>query len=287
MRYLYFIFILIAFNSCRFFSKKKTEDIELARVFEYHLYQSDVTGIIPPKSSAKDSIETINSFITNWIKEKIILHKALENLTSDKIDFSKKLEDYKNSLIVYTYETELVKQKLDTTVTEKDIDQYYEKNKNDFELKDNIVKVIYVKLAANAAPRTISLLKQLYKSDTPKMKEDLLSFCQKYAVNYYLDDESWLLFNDLLKEIPIQTYNQENYLQNNRFIEMRDSTYQYFLNIKGFKIKETISPLSFEKDNIRRIIINKRKVKLISDLHDKIYQDALKHNDFEIFKLVK
>ena len=112
----------------------------------------------------------------------------------------------------------------------------------------------------------------------------MLNFCQKYAVNYFLDDESWLLFNDLLKEIPIKTYNQENYLQNNRYIEIKDSLYSYFLNIKGFRIKESLSPINFEKDNIKKIIINKRKVKLINDIHDKIYQDAVKHKDFEIFK---
>ena len=283
MRFIIFISILILLNSCHFFDKKK-EDREVARVFDQHLFASDISGIIPPKTSAKDSAEIISNFINNWVKEKVLLHKATENLSSDKIDFTKKLDDYKNSLIIYTYETELIRQKVDTNVSEKEIVQYYEKNKDDFSLKDNIVKVNYVKLASNASISNINLVKQYLKSDNPKYKESLLNFCQKYAVNYFLDDESWLLFNDLLKEIPIQTYNQENYLQNNRYIEIKDSLYSYFLNIKGFRIKESLSPINFEKDNIKKIIINKRKVKLINDIHDKIYQDAVKHKDFEIFK---
>ena len=283
MRIFFFILIVFTLSSCKFFGKKKAEDRELAKAYDKTLFSSDIAGIIPPKTSAKDSIEIITNYINNWVREQVMLHKAEENLSSEKIDFTKQLADYKNSLTIYTYETELVKQKLDTNVSDNEINQYYEKHKDDFELKDNIVKVIYVKIPVKTSPKTVSILQQLYKSDNPKAKESLQNFCKTYAVNYYLDDESWLFFNDLLKEIPIQTYNQENYLQNNRLIELKDSLYQYFLNIKGFRIKESLSPLSFEKENIRKIIVNKRKVKMINDVHENLYQDALKNKDFEIF----
>jgi hypothetical protein len=106
----------------------------------------------------------------------------------------------------------------------------------------------------------------------------------KYAVNYYLDDQNWLLFNDILKEIPIATYNQEEYLKNNRTIEIQDSTYSYLMNIKGFMIKEGLSPLSFEKKNIRDIIMNKRKLKLIEDMQKEVYSNGVKKGSFEIIK---
>ena len=120
-------------------------------------------------------------------------------------------------------------------------------------------------------------------SDEIKDREALGVYCSKYAANYYLDDSSWLLFDDILKEVPLETYNKELFLQNNKLVGVQDSAYIYFLNIKGFKIKNSISPLAFEKENIRNIILNKRKVELINKMKNDIYEDALAKKNFEIY----
>jgi hypothetical protein len=92
------------------------------------------------------------------------------------------------------------------------------------------------------------------------------------------------LFDDLLKESPIETYDKEQYLKNNRFIELTDSDYLYFVNIKGFKIKDSLSPLSFERENIRNIIRNKRKLTLIQDMQKEVYEEALNKGEIEVKK---
>jgi len=56
------------------------------------------------------------------------------------------------------------------------------------------------------------------------------------------------------------------------------------LNIKDFKLKGTVSPLKFVDGDIKSIILLKRKQKLITDLEDRIYFDALNRNNFTIFK---
>ena len=103
------------------------------------------------------------------------------------------------------------------------------------------------------------------------------------AEEYFLDNETWVLFNNLTKNIPIKTYNQELFLKNNRFIEITDVPYHYLINFIDFKIKESISPLSIEKENIRRIILNKRKMELIKNMENEIFDYALKNNKFEIY----
>ena len=276
------IFIIIAalyFASCG--SSGKKEEGVVARVYDDYLYKTDLMGIVPAGTSAKDSLSIVKNYINNWVKQKLVIHNAEENLSSKQKDFEKQLEDYKNSLIVFNYEKELIQQKLDTAISDTAIKAYYEKNTKDFLLKDNIVKVWYVKLPLNST--NVATAKSLYKSETATAKQALEEYCKKYAVNYYLDDSTWLYFNDLLKEIPIKTYNQEDYLKYHRYIEMEDSLYSYYVNIKGFQVKESVSPLSFEKENVRKIILNKRKLKLIEDMQDNVYKDALKNKDFEIY----
>lgn len=280
---IFFGSLILCVSSCSLFNNKEdNQKLVLASVFDKKLYKSEVLEMLPDKISSKDSINFVKNFIENWIQQNILIHKAESNLGESTEAIEKQLQDYKNSLIIYEFEKQLVDQKLDTIVKESEIEKYYKDNPSNFELKENIIKVNFIKV--NRKAPKIDKLKLWYKSDNANDKKLLEQYCLQYAENYFLDDESWLLFNDLIKEIPIKTYDQEHYLQNNRYIELQDSEYYYFVNIKGFKIKEAVSPLSFEKENIRNIIINKRKVKLIDQMKTDIYNEAKKNKDFEILE---
>lgn len=261
--------------------KQEQNRIAVARANEDYLYLDEIQDIVPFGTPAKDSTELITKYIDNWIRETLVTQKAESNLGDEQKNVEKQLRNYRNSLITYTYEKELVKQKLDTIVSDSEIEEYYNNNQADFELKDNIIKVVYVKVDKKAPG--IDKLKRMYKSDLPADREQLASYCHQFASNFYLDDSSWLLFDDLLKEIPIQTYNKELFLQNNRFVEVSDSLNHYFVNIKGFKIRNSLSPLGFEKENIKNIILNKRKLQLINKMIEDVYNDAANANKIEIY----
>ncbi|HEV7230353.1 MAG TPA: hypothetical protein VGO45_03430 [Bacteroidia bacterium] len=254
----------------------------IARVFDKYLYADELNGVVAAGTPPADSAKITSNYITNWAHEALILKKAESNLNEEQKNVEKQLEAYRTSLLLYAYEKELVRQKLDTSVSPADIESYYQKNQSDFQLKDNIIKVLYVKV--NKKAPQLAKLRSLYRSDIPKDREALASYCHQFAENFFLDDNSWLLFDDLLKEIPIETYNKELFLRNNRFVEVADSIHYYFVNIKGFKIKNSISPLPFEKDNIRNIIINKRKLELINSMKEDVYRNAEAQKDVEYYK---
>ncbi len=266
------------FISCRNPSSS-TDEKPLARVGGSYLYPSDLKEIT---FNREDSVEMTRTYINNWVRETLLLQQAEKNLAGDKSKYEKMVEDYRKSLITYEYESELVNQKLDTSVSDPEIEKYYEENKGNFELRDNIIKVTYVKVRKNA-PK-VEKVKDWYRSDEVKDKDALSGYCHQYAENFYLDDNTWLLFDDMLKEIPIKLYDKEAFLQNNRHIETQDSSFLYFVNIKGFMIKNSASPLSFEKENIRNILLNKRKVELIRKMREEIYTEGVKNKTFEIYE---
>lgn len=267
-------------TGCSLFENNKEGD-PVARVGDTYLYKSDLEGLITNSGIARDSIETVNNYINNWVKQQVVLQKAEENLMANQLDIEQKLEEYRRSLIVYRYETELIKQNLDTIVSNDEIKEYYEKHQEDFVLRDNIIKVLYVKVRKDAPNQR--QLGSFLKSEEPADRQKLREFCERYAVNYFLNDDTWLFFNDLLKEIPIKTYNQENYLRNNRYVVEQDSVFKYYINIKGFRIKESTSPLAFEKDRIRDIIINQRKMKLVREMEEAVLREAHKNKKIEIY----
>ena len=264
--------------------KKEEETKPIARVYDTYLHEKDLADIVPKGASSQDSALIVSRYINNWVQEKLLIRKAQGNLSDtskEMMEMEKKLLDYRNSLITYAYESELVRQKLDTSINDEEIQQYYDENQNNFELKDNIIKVRYVKV--NKQAPDINKLKNWYKSEEPKDLTALESYCHQYAENFFLDENTWLLFDDLLKEIPIEAYNKELFLKYNRFVEVQDSANLYFVNIKGFKIKNSISPLSFEREKIRKIILNKRKLHLISQMKKDLYQEALQNKKIEVY----
>ncbi len=274
------ILLLVLLTGCSTFFKKKTERL-LARVNDEYLYESDLKGVIPPNTLPKDSLILAKSFIDNWVRQNLIVDQAQKNLTADQMDFTKQLESYKNSLMVFEYENALVRQKLDTIITEDDITNYYDSNQKNFLLKDNIVRIQYVKLPLKSPQ--VRQFRSLLNSERSEDKVNLANLSEKYAADFFLDDQNWILFRDVLKEVPIKTYDQEDFLRNHRDIETQDSLFTYLVKIRDFKIKESISPLSFEKERIRNILLNKRKVDLINKMHQEIYDDALKHSKFEVY----
>jgi len=261
-------------------ANKSSENV-LARVHDEYLYESELKGIIPSGTKARDSILIAQNYINNWISQKIVLYKAQRNLPKEDMLFEKQLEDYRNSLIVYSYETKLISQRLDTVVSDTDIEAYYNDNIGNFQLRDNIVKVYYARF--NSDIPELRKIRRFINSNTLEFRDSAEVYIEKLADLFYLDDETWILFDDVLKYVPINTYNQEAYLQNHRSIEITEDDHIYFVNFSDFKIKDGVSPLSFEKENIRQIIINKRKLSIIEKMRDEVFQSALENNEFEIY----
>lgn len=272
--------LFLTFNGCK--EKSVTSDAServIARVYDKYLYVTDIRNVVPKGASKNDSLTIIRSFVQNWIQQQAVLKRAEDNLDDERKNVDKKLEEYRNSLITYNYESELIKQKLDTSITTQEIENYYKENENNFQLKNNILQVLYFKL-----PKTAPKLPKVngwFRSNNANDRKLLEEYCYQYATDYYFNDEEWILFDDLLKKIPIKTYDQEQYLKNNRYIEIPDSAGIFFVNIKGFKIKESLSPLNFERDNIWNLIINKRKLELIREMEKDAYQDALQNKEIE------
>jgi hypothetical protein len=274
------LFLSASLGACKFFGRENREDA-VARVYDHYLYRADLSGIVPQGSKPKDSLEITKTFINNWIRQTLLLHQAESNLSNEQKDFTKQLEDYHNSLVIYEYESELIRQKLDTVVTDKEVEEYYAANQANFELRENIVQVNYVSLSKNST--LVNKFRTLLKSDRPADREKLEDLCQSSAAGSWLDNENWISFNDLVKRIPLTVSDQVSFLETNKFVELQDSIFRYLVRIKSYKTKESVSPLSFETGNIRSIILNKRKLELVSRMQEDIFQEAMKKKNFELY----
>jgi len=110
-------FLITLLSSCNLLpSKAKNKEKAIARVNDKYLYREDLKDVVPAGASATDSIEITAAYINNWVRQELLLKQAEDNLEESNRDFTNQIEQYRNSLIIYAYESELVKQKLDTVV---------------------------------------------------------------------------------------------------------------------------------------------------------------------------
>ena len=112
--------IVLAFISCQN-NSKTSDDRVVATVYDKVLHQSDLQDILYPGISRSDSIVRTKAFIDNWIRRQLLIHQAEDNIDASELDFSEQIEDYRNSLIIYKYETIMIEKNLDTVVTDEDI----------------------------------------------------------------------------------------------------------------------------------------------------------------------
>jgi len=236
---------------------------------------------VPEGSSPRDSMVLVKNFVNNWVKITLMISKAEKNLTDHQLNFDKQLTDYKNSLIIFKYESEWINQNLDTAVIESEIETYYKEHLSDFELKENIARVMYVILDQDSVEDL--MFDEVLNLPDSIMLDSLEALCKLYANSFYLDTANWISFNRLQKIVPIETYNQELFLKENNFVKLNKGSELYLIKFIDYKIEDDISPLDFEYNDIRNIIINKRKMRLVKKMRNDIYENAILSKEFEIY----
>ncbi|MCA0431204.1 MAG: hypothetical protein LCH32_11960 [Bacteroidetes bacterium] len=229
------------------------------------------TQVLTKEDFFKNSIKTINSSdsaivakqqIDNWITESLFYEEAISKLLDDEMDINKQVEEYKKNLVNYIYQTKLIEANIDTTISNEEIENYYNQNIDNFLLKDNIVKVNYYKIPLKASG--LEKMKKLFNTQKENEKLQLNNLALENADNFFNNDSTWLYLEDIKKEIPDLRNQPDLILNKGKTMEFSDNEYYYYLKIKDEKTRNNSSPLSFEKNNIKTLIVNKRKTDLIN-----------------------
>ncbi len=273
------LMLSLAVMSCSNLNDQNGEPI--AKAYDKYLYLSDLDGLVPANTHGDDSLAIVKSFIDQWQHEQVIQHQAENNVIIDNKSIESQLATYKRSLIRFEYEQELIRQKLDTVVAEKEIQEYYNTNKDNFQLKKPILKVSYIKLPENA-PK-ISMVKKLFLSKDMRDVDLLEKYCFKYSPNFSLMDTAWHYIDDLDKILPMSQISEHNYNNLNRIFEILENNALYLIVLRDSKFRDSLSPITFEKDNIKNLILNQRKLALINQMEKEVFIEAQKNNELEIY----
>ena len=280
VKYIISIFILLSAISCGKLPKKPVEK-PLAKVYDTYLYPSDLEGKIPTGITSADSIHITRRLIEEWTRERVMLKRAEQYLSFDQKNVDKQIEEYRLSLLTFKYKQILLAQNLDTVITVEEMQKYYENYSSNYILDADIVKVTFVKVPL-IAPQ-LNEVRQWYRSNNIEDIDLLEKYCLNYADRYIIKDNKWYKFNELIEGLPLRVDNPGRFLNYTTNIDVRDSIFNYFIHIYERIPESQISPFELVKDDIRTVILNKRKIEFIQDLENSVYKDGLSRNQVEIY----
>ena len=273
-----FIFTALLLTSCSNISDNNSNDL-IARAGENFLYQNQ----LPSFSSEQDSILRYLNYIETWAKEKILYDLSLTNLSqSKKNDLDLLVEKYKVDLYINSYKDLIVNSRIDSIVTDQEIESFYNRNIDNFKLNENLLKYRYLKVPSDNI--NISRIRRYIQRLNESDREFLDSLNFQFA-DLKINDTMWFTEREVISSIEfLNQKNKSNYMRINRLYEFEDDQYTNYFIVKDLLKSGNIPPLSYLYDRIKSNIINQRKLNLIQNINKEILNDALKSSKYEVFK---
>jgi len=253
----------------------------VARVGQHKLFLTDLQDYIPNGIAPEDSARLADQYIRSWAAEQLYLDMASEQLSKSEKDVSKELEAYKNSLLRYRYEQRYVNERLDTTVSRTEIENYYDAHNDLFVLDIPILKARFLDIMEDS-PNYETIRRRMSSNKYEDIAEaDSLAYSS--ALRYVDWSDRWIDAVTLAREFGTDYGTMLSKISGS-YIEMReergDVKVAYILDTRR---AGTLAPLEYCEDRIRDIIINTRKQKLLTTLEQDLLDNALSKENFIIY----
>ncbi len=277
------VLLMFTFVSCGSFLKDDVEVNPLARVGESYLYAKDIEPYITAGISPQDSAAFTVNFINKWASKQLLLSKSKINLSEEKLrEFDRLVNDYRTDLYTRAYTEALVQAANDTVINEQQLQDFYTEQKENFKLNEKLVQLRFVVLPNQFLDKKEVVEKIKSFKNTDKLYLDSIAVQFK---KLHFNDSIWVSASRVISEIPPLNFtNQDKYLKKSQFFELQDSLGVYLGKVTDVLNTNDIAPLTYITPDIKRIILNRRRLKHIRKLETEIIDDAIKKNEFEIYE---
>jgi len=269
------ILSLFLLGSCSFFTSDRDEPAA-ARVGNNYLYLSDVASRIPESISPRDSLSMAKNIINQWVQKQMLINQAKENIPENSAELQQKVENYRNELLVHQYESQLIKQKADTGISHKEIEEYYNKNKENFILEREILKINYIVLPLNYDNTQEAREVFFNAGNTPEIE----SYCKENNLDYFLEP-IWIYFEDAAKSLPLRVTSVSGIKYSTT--ELTDDEFRYLLQINGTRAAGEIKPLEFVSSGIKNILLNRRRLEFLKKMREDLVNTGFENNEIEVY----
>ena len=250
----------------------------LARVADRILYEDELTSLLSQSMTIADSIRTVSSYTDAWVGDQLFLLEAEKKL-QDRTDLDEMINAYRSSLMTHLYEKQLVDDLLDSTITQAELNTYYDLNKNQYVLNSSILRCHLLKISKEK--EGISEVRRWWEKENDLHWDSLIQYCNEHAEIFLLDDSTWYRLEDVQSLLPSDVLKASN-IERIREERFTDDSSRYFLRILEQLPDTEIAPLSFIEKQASKVILHRRKKKLLESIKKDIYERGMKSKKVDI-----
>ena len=282
-KFLIYLPLVMCFVSCSLFSEKDTTPF-VARVNNHYLTFEELGDHISSNLSSEDSTLAAKSYIRNWATDKLLLDRAKLNLPEEQQnDFRDLSRKYEEQLFKKAYKDALIEREIEEAVDSLKVDNYYETNKANFKLNEDLVQLRYLQL-----DKKMKSLKDIKRQFLRFNPEDMLSLQEKSLEfkSLSLNDSIWLRASDVVNEFKESKdieIDKSELLKRDHFIQTENDQDVFYIYSKSNLNRNEQAPLSYVRPTIEQILINRKKMNISKQIEKEITKDATKNNEFEIY----
>ena len=256
------------------------ERTSIASVGNIHLYKDEVDIIYAQQGRGADSTAFMQNYIERWAIDVLFYEKAKENVAlTDEID--KMVENYRTSLIQNLYQDRLITQQLIPSISDTQVQMFYEKERDLFELTEPYVKGFYVQLPAKAS-KVRDVRKWCLRKGQDDL-EELEKLCSENDYDYRFFMEEWIPFGDLAHKLPLTDQQLMDRLSKKSTIEFKEGQYTYFVCADSILKRNDIKPIEMVSNEIKELLLNSQKANFIKKVKRSLYEDALKNGQVILY----
>jgi len=264
---------------CQYF-KKNTDKTPVAKVYDSYLYFEDINPAVYKNQSPEDSLSRIHQYIENWAYKTLLQQEAVRNV--DTVKINQLVQKYKEDLLAQTYKDLLLQKQIDTIIPADTLQVYYEKYKSYFKASEPMLRPTFVVIPLSNKKQ--DTYKKWFFSDQAALKDSLIKKSNQFR-KIDLSGNHWYSVPDFKANFWVFQKIPDRYiLKKSKKFVLKDSLSLYLVFINQIVQKEEALPLDFAKNDLKQLILSKRKQAGLSKLENEIKKEALKRKDFKIFK---
>jgi len=278
----FYIIILLSIsisilNSCKQKSTIEPEqNVLIAKVSGHELRQNDLALMLSPNMSTTDSTSIANAYIETWIRKQLWSIEAEKHVEANP-EITAMVESYKSSLLKNAYESEILNEKLDTTITASEYLSTYEIYKNQFVLDSRLLKGWFARI-----PKSDNGQKAFYAAWKKEDEVTVREYCKYSDGNCLISSDKWIEQTEYSSIVPAK-YLHRTEIRKLTNYKKSGTEYNYYLKYIALVDKNELAPLDYIKDELKRVIIHGRKEKIIADLTEELYEKKLQSNQIQVF----
>jgi len=241
----------------------------LVQIDSKKLYASEIKKLIHKSASTYDSSAIANAYIDRWIKDKLMIREAQKYFSTD-FEIEALVEDYRNQMIRYRYEQQIIEDKLYTAISANDLLEYYNDNKTNYILIETIYKIIYAVI-----PASQEKIDRFYHAFVNDDFDYIIEFCLDKSDTSFLQIDTWLSAEKVSAIVPKKLIENKT-LSIDKIIQKNIDKKEYFFKVLDIREVNDTIPLELMQETLRRLMLHERKLKVIEDYKQELYEKGIR-----------